>query len=162
MLPDRGDVPAEVRVPTGRADHQCRRHRVAQPYHGQRDPVARQPTRKGTCRVYDSNFRIRAARSARYVSPDAFVLRGPREFDPEIPEHTTALNPKLIVETLSPSTELSDRSEMFAYSLQCPTLEEYVMIARRETRVETCLRQSDGTWSPAAAASASPSCPPMR
>jgi Uma2 family endonuclease len=67
------------------------------------------------CRVYDSNFRVRAKRSARYVYPDAFVISRPREFDPDDAEHATALDPKLIVGVLSKSTRLSDRGETFAY-----------------------------------------------
>ena len=99
------------------------------------------------CRVYDSNLRVRARRDVRYVYPDVFVTCGPREFDTDDPQHLTVLNPKVVVEVLSPSTELADRGEKFAYYLQCPSLEEYVLIAQHEARVETYLRQPDGTWS---------------
>jgi len=99
------------------------------------------------CRVYDSNLRVKVDRRYSYAYPDILVVCGERKFDPDDPSHITITNPKLVVEVLSPSTELSDRGEKFSYYLQSPTLEEYVMISQDKAKVETFLRQPDGTWS---------------
>ena len=102
---------------------------------------------KGTsCRVYDSNLRVRAKRGARYAYPDVLVVCGPRAFDPDDPRRLTVTNPTLVVEVLSPSTERGDRGEKLARCLQCPTLQEYVTVSPDQARVETVFRQTDGTW----------------
>jgi Uma2 family endonuclease len=98
------------------------------------------------CRVHDSDMRLRAAKSIRYTYPDVFVVCGDRRFDPDDPRHVTIIDPKLVVEILSPSTEASDRGEKFSYYLQSKTLEEYVLVSQHIAKVETLLRQPDGTW----------------
>jgi Uma2 family endonuclease len=100
----------------------------------------------GPCRVYESNLRVRVKRSVRYAYPDVFVACDERQFDPDDPNHTTIINPKLIVEVLSPSTELSDRTEKFEFYLASPTLEEYVLVSQDRARVEAYHRRPDGGW----------------
>src|SRR5690349_8973489 len=53
------------------------------------------------CRVLESNLRVRLARSVLYSYPDAMVLCGPPQFDPQDVSRTTVLNPRLVVEVLS-------------------------------------------------------------
>lgn len=98
------------------------------------------------CRVYDSNLRVRIARKLRYAYPDATVICNAAEFDPDDPSRTTVINPRLVVEVLSESTELYDRGDKFKRYLQVESLQEYVLIAQNEPRVETVFRQQDGTW----------------
>jgi Uma2 family endonuclease len=99
------------------------------------------------CRVHGSDMRLRAARNLRYTYPDVFIVCGERRFDPEDPRHTTLTDAKVVIEVLSPSTEASDRGEKFAYYMQSPALEEYVLVSQHQPRMETLLRQNDGTWS---------------
>lgn len=98
------------------------------------------------CRVYDSNLRIRIATKIRYAYPDASVVCGELQLDPLDPARTTAINPRVIVEVLSPSSEACDRGEKFRRYLELESLEEYVMVAQDEPRVEALFRQPDGTW----------------
>ena len=58
----------------------------------------------------------------------------------------TLLNPTLIVEVLSPSTEAYDRGFKFAQYRTVESLEEYVLVAQVEPRVEIFRRQPDGHW----------------
>jgi Uma2 family endonuclease len=102
---------------------------------------------KTPCRVHDSDMRLRAARSIRYTYPDVFIVCGERRFDPDDPRHTTMMDAKVVIEVLSPSTEASDRGEKFSYYMQSKTLEEYVIVSQDRAKVETLLRQPDGSWS---------------
>ena len=103
---------------------------------------------KGTpCRVYDSNLRVRVARTVRYSYPDASVICGEAQLDPLDANGTTVINPCAVIEVLSDSTELSDRGEKFQRYLQLESLQEYVLISQATARIETFFRQPDGTWS---------------
>lgn len=99
------------------------------------------------CRVYESNLRVRPPRSERYTYPDVSVFCTDLRRDPLDAEGQTVTNPRVIVEVLSKSTESSDRGEKFRRYLLIDTLEEYVLVAQSNPRVETFLRQPDGTWS---------------
>lgn len=98
------------------------------------------------CHVYDSNLRVRIPRTVLYTYPDAAVICGPRELDPNDPSGETVTNPRLIVEVLSPSTEAYDRGEKFERYWQLASLEEYVLVSQASPKIETFWRQSDGTW----------------
>ncbi len=100
-----------------------------------------------TCRVYDSNLRVKAGQSIRYTYPDALVVCGKTEFDPADTGRTTITNAKVIIEVLSPSTERFDRGDKFKQYISSPALEEYVLLNQDKPQVETILRQPDGTWS---------------
>ena len=56
------------------------------------------------------------------------------------------LNPKVIVEVLSESTEAYDRGAKFAQYRTIPSLEEYVLVSQTEPQIERYLRQPDGGW----------------
>jgi Uma2 family endonuclease len=101
---------------------------------------------RSPCRVYDSNLRVRIARKLRYAYPDATVICHAPEFDPDDSSRTTIINPRVIVEVLSASTEQYDRGDKFRPYLEVESLQEYVMISQDEPRVETVFRQPDGTW----------------
>ncbi len=99
------------------------------------------------CSVAEGNLRVRSRREPRYVYPDASVICNDREYDPEDPNRHTILNPRVIVEVLSPSTEAYDRGDKFEYYQGIDSLEEYVLIAQDRPAAQSFLRQPDGTWS---------------
>ena len=106
---------------------------------------------KGTpCRLYESNLRVKIARKVLYAYPDTTIVCGPSQFDPQDANKTTIINPRVIIEVLSPSTEAYDRGAKFTRYREIESFEEYVLIAQDEPSVETFLRQADGTWSFAA------------
>jgi Uma2 family endonuclease len=98
------------------------------------------------CHVYDSNLRIRIPRTVLYTYPDASVICGPREPDPNDPSGETMTNPRLIVEVLSPSTEAYDRGEKFDRYRQLDSLQEYVLVSAATARIESFVRQDGGAW----------------
>ena len=99
------------------------------------------------CRVYESNLRVFVPRDVRYVYPDLSVICGPVQFDPKDDGRQTVLNPRVIVEVLSPTTEAYDRGEKFRRYLQIPSFEEYVLVSQVVPVIETYRRQADGAWS---------------
>ena len=78
-----------------------------------------------------------------YTYPDAVVCGEP-QFEDEAVD--TLSNPTLIVEVLSPSTEMNDRTRKFADYRKIASLKEYILIAQQECRVTQYIRQSNGTW----------------
>jgi len=56
------------------------------------------------------------------------------------------INPILIVEVLSPTTELHDREDKFTAYKAIPSFEEYLLIAQVALRISHHTRQEDGRW----------------
>jgi Uma2 family endonuclease len=98
------------------------------------------------CRVLDSNMRVAVQRSRRFVYPEASILCQPPQFHPDDPKRTTIVNPRVIFEVLSDSTESYDRGEKFEKYRQIGSLDEYVLLAQDRPTVEGFLRQPDGAW----------------
>jgi len=93
------------------------------------------------CEVYVSDMRVRVSQTGLYTYPDLVVVCGEPQFDDA--ERDTLLNPTVIIEVLSPSTEAYDRGEKFAHYRRLESLQEYVLIAQDRVRVEQFVRQGD-------------------
>ncbi len=91
------------------------------------------------CEVFVSDMRVKVRAAGLYTYPDVVALCGPAEFEDE----DTLLNPALIVEVLSPSTESYDREEKFAAYRTLDSLREYVLIAQDRMHVERWVREDD-------------------
>ena len=102
------------------------------------------------CRLYESNLRVKDPRKVLYHYPDATIICGPALFEAQDAKKSTVINPRVIVEVLSPSTEGYDRGMKFSRYREIESFEEYVLITQEEPSIETFLRQPDGTWSLAA------------
>lgn len=96
------------------------------------------------CEVYNNDLRVYIPQSRRYVYPDASIACGRVELKDK--EHDTLLNPRVIVEVLSPSTEEYDRGEKFTHYKTIPSLAHYVLAAQDKPLVEVFTRQQDGSW----------------
>jgi Uma2 family endonuclease len=94
-----------------------------------------------SCETFNTDLRVRTGPAGLYTYPDVSVVCGRAEFDRE-----TLLNPTLIVEVLSPSTESYDRGEKFILYQRLPSLREYVLIWQNRPRIEKYVRQADDTW----------------
>jgi Uma2 family endonuclease len=105
----------------------------------------------GRCRVYDSDLRVRVRKTGLCTYPDASVVCGPREVDPE--DKNTVTNPTLLVEVTSGSTEEYDRGEKFEHCSEIASLDEYVLVSHRERAIEVRRREASGTWTVATARS---------
>ena len=96
------------------------------------------------CRVLESNMRVKVPSTNRYVYPDASIFCGRPEFTDETRD--TLVNPRLIVEVLSDSTEACDRGDKFEGYRSIPTFQEYVLASQKQPRIEVFTRQPDGSW----------------
>ena len=96
------------------------------------------------CRVYanDMKIRIRAANAGTY--PDLVAVCGEREFLDG--RRDLLLNPSLIVEVLSDSTEAYDRGGKFALYRRLPSLKEYLLVSQYRVAVEFFTRGTDDRW----------------
>ncbi|MCK6545348.1 Uma2 family endonuclease [Myxococcota bacterium] len=95
------------------------------------------------CRVFSSDLRVRVAETGLGTYPDVTVICGRIELDPSDTTGHTAINPKLVVEVLSPSTEDYDRGEKLAHYKRIPSLDEIVLVAHDERRLEVWRREGD-------------------
>lgn len=96
------------------------------------------------CSVMGSDLRVRGIEGGLYTYADVVVVCGPPKFVDG--RGDTIVNPVLIVEVLSKSTEAHDRGLKFAQYRLIESLREYVLVSQTEPRVESFLRQPDGEW----------------
>ena len=94
--------------------------------------------------VHASDMRVKIQPTGRYLYPDASVVCGRPLF--EDATRDTLLNPVLIVEVLSDSSEAYDRGDKFAQYRTIESLKEYVLASQKEARIEHFRRLPDGSW----------------
>jgi Uma2 family endonuclease len=97
-----------------------------------------------SCIAYNSELRIKIEATGVNTYRDLSIICGPVELAEGTED--TAVNPTLIVEVLSNSTEAYDRGKKFEHYRQIPTLREYLLVSQREPRIEQFVRQADGHW----------------
>ncbi|WP_437654874.1 Uma2 family endonuclease [Sorangium sp. So ce1182] len=100
--------------------------------------------RRGRCRAYDADLRVRVPSTGLATYPDVTVVRGPLERDAEDGQAVT--NPTLIVEVLSRSTEEYDRGDKLDHYKNLTSLRQYVLVSHRERSVEVWTRGVDGVF----------------
>ena len=83
------------------------------------------------CQAFTSDLRVRVLDTGLATHPDVTVICGRLETDPE--DAHTAINPVVVVEVLSPSTQRYDREENAAHYRRIPSLESYVLISRESS-----------------------------
>lgn len=96
------------------------------------------------CELYPNDMRVGIAPRSAYLYPDAIVVCGKPEFAEE--RRDTLLNPTLVVEVLSPSTERYDRGKKWEHYRRIDSLREYLLISQDSRRVEHYVRQEGGLW----------------
>lgn len=96
------------------------------------------------CRVFNCDVRVRIRETGLTTYPDVSVVCGHLERDDE--DQNAVVNPVLIIEVLSDSTEAYDRGEKAAHYRQLSSLKEYVLVAQHEPRIEVLRRNDAGHW----------------
>jgi Uma2 family endonuclease len=104
----------------------------------------RQQLRRRPCRVYSSNMRVRVTPVGLYTYPDVVVVCGEPRFLDE--GRDTLLNPTVIIEVLSKSTEAYDRGQKFELYSSLESLAEYLLISSDRVRAELFTRQAEDRW----------------
>jgi Uma2 family endonuclease len=96
------------------------------------------------CEVYASDMRVKVSTTGLYTYPDVVVVCGAPEFEDE--EIDTLINPTVIIEVLSKSTEGYDRGEKFEHYRSLTTLAEFILISQEKYHVEHFLRRENAQW----------------
>jgi Uma2 family endonuclease len=105
---------------------------------------ARQRLRNSHCVPYNSDLRIKIETSGLYTYPDASIFCEELRLDGEIPN--AVLNPTVVVEVLSDSTEKYDRGVKSSHYRRLPSLKELVLISQDRPMVECYRRHEEGRW----------------
>jgi Uma2 family endonuclease len=96
------------------------------------------------CEVYPGEMRVKAPASRAYVYPDVTVICDEPQFEDDYVD--TLLNPSVVFEVLSKSTESYNRLARSAYYRTIQSLSEYLLVAQEEYRVEQYVKQAAGRW----------------
>jgi Uma2 family endonuclease len=96
------------------------------------------------CETYAGDMRVHTPATGLYTYPDVVVVCGEPRFDDAALD--TLLNPTLLIEVLSSSTESYDRGRKFAHYRTLESLREVVLVSQDEVRVELFTRQQHGHW----------------
>jgi Uma2 family endonuclease len=96
-----------------------------------------------TCEAYASDMRVKV-KVRDYTYPDLAIVCDTPQF--EDINSDTLVNPTLLIEVLSHSTEQYDRGDKFEIYRQLNSLQEYVLIAQDRPHIERYVRQSEGEW----------------
>ena len=96
------------------------------------------------CKAYSNDLRVRVSSTGLYTYPDVVVVCGQPQFADN--QRDVLLNPTLIVEVLSESTQDYDRGGKFEHYRSLPSFCEYVLIAQERYHVEHFVRQPDKRW----------------
>jgi len=100
--------------------------------------------RSRPCRVYSNDMRVRVSSTGLYTYPDVIGVCGERQFLDD--QRDTLLNPNLLIEVLSRSTEAYDRGLKFELYQTIDSFSEYLLVSSDRMRVDLYTRQPDGKW----------------
>jgi Uma2 family endonuclease len=96
------------------------------------------------CEAYVGDMRVKVTATGLYTYPDVVVVCGEPKFEDKYVD--TLLNPTLLVEVLSPSTERYDRIAKSSYYRTLDSSAEHLLVAQDEVRLEQYVKQSNGQW----------------
>jgi Uma2 family endonuclease len=100
--------------------------------------------KKSNSRALNSDVKLYIQTSNKFLYPDVMVVCG--EFKISDDEAGAVLNPIVIVEVLSKSTEGYDRGDKFFIYKDLPSLMEYILVDQYKAQVEIYSRRAD-LWS---------------
>jgi Uma2 family endonuclease len=100
--------------------------------------------KKKPCRVYPSDLKLRIEATGLYTYPDLSVVCGEPRLETD--SRDVLLNPMVLVEVLSESTEAYDRGKKFQHYRTIPSLMHYVLIAQDRHSIEVFSRQENDSW----------------
>ena len=100
--------------------------------------------RRGPCQVFTSDLRVGIMPLDVETYPDVTIICGEPHVNPF--DKNSIINPAVIFEVLSPSTEAYDRGEKWARYRRLDSLQEYILVSQDTPLVEQYVRQSDDTW----------------
>lgn len=100
--------------------------------------------RRRPCRVYANDMRVKVEPGGLYTYPDLVAVCQPPRFLDD--RRDTLLNPQVIIEVLSDSTEAYDRGNKAAFYRRSPSLTDYLLVSQKHPHLEHYHRQADNLW----------------
>jgi len=98
----------------------------------------------GPCEALPSNIRVRVPGDDSYVHPDAIVVCGEPKLEDDHAD--TLLNPSVVIEVLTDSTETFDRGKKWEGYRKLPSLRAYVLLSQKSAAVEVFERTDSDAW----------------
>ena len=108
--------------------------------------VLRLALRGRPCRVLPADMRIKVPSLPPYRYADLSALCEKPRFE-KIGGVDVLINPTLIIEVLSDSTEAYDRGDKFTHYKSIPDFREYLLVAQHRPHITQYCRLEDGSWS---------------
>ena len=97
-----------------------------------------------SCRGFSPNMKICVSETGRYYYPDLSIACGEPDFHDDFKD--VLLNPTVVIEVLSPSTEIRDRTtKLFDYQ-SIASLQDYLLISQNKPLIEHYACQQEGQW----------------
>ncbi len=96
------------------------------------------------CQIFDSNLKLYIQQANQCVYPDCMAVCGDSQFCDA--SHLILVNPTVIVEVLSPSTERYDKETKVFHYRSVPSIQNILLISQDRVFVEHFLRQDEHTW----------------
>ena len=97
-----------------------------------------------SCKVYPSDLRVHNSENSLYTYPDVTIVCGKEEYSDD--QFDTLLNPTVLIEVLSPATEMYDRGAKFKLYRSIPSLQNYVMVSSTEFSAEVYSKAEEDSW----------------
>lgn len=99
----------------------------------------------GSCQSFSSEMRVKVKATGLYTYPDIIIVCGEPEFE-RLSGVDTLLNPRVIIEIASKSTEGYDRGPKFKQYKRLATVKEYHIVSSDRISVDRFVRQANGKW----------------
>ncbi len=115
--------------------------------------------RGAPCRAFSNDLRVHLGETGLYAYPDVTVVCGRPELTATQPP--SLLNPRVVVEVLSPSTEAHDRGPKAAHYRQRASIDAIVLVSTEQRRIEVLTRNPNGTWTLDEATTGTLALPPL-
>jgi Uma2 family endonuclease len=96
------------------------------------------------CMLYNNDIKIRTR--ATYSYPDLTIVCEEPVYEYDADKNGILLNPTVIIEVLSSSTEAYDRGEKFAAYRELKSFREYLLVSQTQPLVEQYIKQFDNSW----------------
>ena len=101
--------------------------------------------RRKNCEALSPNMKVRTTTKSLFAYPDLTIVCGKPKFHDK--KTDVLINPAVVFEVLSPSTERYDRGDKFQYyKNETPSLTDYILVSQDQILVEQFTKQTNGTW----------------
>ncbi|TAE25180.1 MAG: Uma2 family endonuclease [Candidatus Kapaibacterium sp.] len=104
--------------------------------------AARKRLQGSSCKIFNSDLKVHIPENQFFTYPDITIACGQREYFKD----SALMNPRVIIEVLSDSTEAYDRGTKFTLYRSIPSLQEYALVSQQEHLVEIFRRNQHGRW----------------